>query len=164
MTSPDQALAHATAASVGQKLLKAARLLDERALARLAAIPGAPPVRPAHTRLFPHLDFEGVRVTELAERLGVTKQAISPLIAELQSWGIVDVDVDPDDRRARRVRFAPDGLRGLLAGLAVLGAFEAAVARRVGAEKMAIFAEVLDAWLGALEGDDAASGGRDPDA
>ena len=153
MTSPaDEMLARATAASTAQKLLKAARLLDEAALARIAAIPGAPPVRPAHTRLFPHLDFAGVRVTDLAERLGVTKQAISPLIAELEGWGIVAIEVDPDDRRARRVRFAPDGLRGLLAGIAVLGTFEAEVARRVGYEKMAVFAEVIDVWLDVLDG------------
>ena len=48
-----------------QLLFKAARLANERALARLASDPARPPVRPAHTALFPHLDFDGIRLTDL---------------------------------------------------------------------------------------------------
>lgn len=145
-TDPDEALAAAARASTGQLLLRAARLLDERALAALAATPGAPPLRPAHTRLFPHLDFRGVRPSVLAERLGVTKQAITPLIGELAAWGVVELIDDPTDARARLVRFAPSGLEGLQRGLAALGAFEAAVVAEVGPERAAIFREVLEVW------------------
>ena len=112
-TDLDDTLRAQTSASTGQLLLRAARLLDERALARLAAIPGAPPVRPAHTRLFPHLSFTGVRATTLAKRLGVTKQAVAPLLAELVAWGLVEQVPDPADRRATLVRFTHDGLAAL---------------------------------------------------
>ncbi len=152
MTSPDDTLRALTGASVAQKLLKAARLLDEHALARLAQLPGAPPVRPAHTRLFPHLDFVGVRASEVARKLGVTKQAVSPLIADLVAWGVVEQVPDPSDGRALLVRFSPAGMTALGHGLSLLNEVYAAVEAEVGAERAAVFAGVLDVWLKVLSG------------
>jgi DNA-binding MarR family transcriptional regulator len=148
---PNEALRRVTAGSTGQLLLKAARLLDERALERLATLPGAPPVRPAHTRLFPHLDLVGVRATDLAERLGVTKQAVAPLVADLVAWGVVEQVADPTDGRARLVRFSPRGLAALAHGLSLLAAFEDEVAGRVGSAQMAVFREVLQVWVEVVE-------------
>ncbi|MEO2006862.1 MAG: hypothetical protein ABGY41_22515, partial [Candidatus Poribacteria bacterium] len=37
--------------------------------------------------LFPHIDFEGIRLTVLAARLGISKQAVGQLVGELQSMG-----------------------------------------------------------------------------
>ncbi|MBK7757979.1 MAG: MarR family transcriptional regulator [Deltaproteobacteria bacterium] len=149
-TDLDDALRAQTSASTGQLLLRAARLLDEKALARLAAIPGAPPVRPAHTRLFPHLSFTGVRATTLARRLGVTKQAVAPLLAELVAWGLVEQVPDPADRRATLVRFTHDGLAALTHGLGLLGELEAEITAEVGAERAAVFREVLAVWVKVL--------------
>jgi DNA-binding MarR family transcriptional regulator len=146
----DDALRAQTAASTGQLLLRAARLLDERALSRLAAIPGAPPVRPAHTRLFPHLSFQGLRVTALARRLGVSKQAVAPLIAELVAWGVVEQAPDPSDRRALLVRFTPQGLAALTHGLGLLAELEAEITHEVGPERAAVFREVLEVWVKVL--------------
>ena len=149
-TDLDDTLRAQTSASTGQLLLRAARLLDEKALARLATIPGAPPVRPAHTRLFPHLSFTGVRATTLARRLGVTKQAVAPLLAELVAWGLVEQVPDPADRRATLVRFTHDGLAALTHGLGLLGELEAEITAEVGAERAAIFREVLAVWVKVL--------------
>lgn len=147
---PDPKLDELTSASTGQLLLRAARLLDERALADLAAVPGAPPIRPAHTRLFPHLDARGVRVGELAARLGVSKQAVSPLVADLVGWGVLEQVPDPDDGRARRVRFSAGGLDGIRTGLSALATIEAEVEAEVGVHRMEAFRQVLAAWVRVL--------------
>lgn len=112
-------LEEAKLASVSQLLFRCARLLNERALVGLRAQSGKP-VRAAHTTLFPHIDLEGTRATVLAERLGVTKQAIGPLIDELEAWGFLERVPDPSDGRAKLVRFARapghtllDGIKGL---------------------------------------------------
>jgi DNA-binding MarR family transcriptional regulator len=149
-TDLDDALRVQTSASTGQLLLRAARLLDEKALARLAETPGAPPVRPAHTRLFPHLSFAGIRATTLAKRLGVTKQAVAPLLAELVGWGLVEQVPDPADRRATLVRFSPQGLAALTHGLGLLAEVEAEITQAVGPERAAIFREVLGVWVKVL--------------
>src|SRR5215831_15353995 len=107
-----------------QLLFKAARLANERALARLASDPSRPPVRPAHTALFPHLDFDGIRLTDLATRVGVTKQAIGQLVDDLAALGMVEKIGDPADKRAKRNRFSRRGYGALMHGLGTLREIE----------------------------------------
>src|SRR5262245_46388557 len=109
-------------------LFKAARLCNERALARAASDRVRPPVRTAHTTLFPHLDFEGIRLTELAARVGTTKQAVGQLVDDLVALGMVERIGDPEDKRAKRVRFSRRGYAALMQGLGVLHELEATLA------------------------------------
>ena len=60
-------------------------------------------LRPAHTKLFPHIDFAGTRISTVAERLGVTKQAVSQLCGELAELGVVALESRPG-RRAGEAR------------------------------------------------------------
>lgn len=117
--------------SLLQVLFRAARVWDELAVARLRAHPGLQGLRTAHTRLFPHIDLSGTRLVELAARLGVTKQAVAPLVDELVAMGVLERVADPTDGRARLLRFV-GGEAGLRRGLAQLAALEAEVAERLG--------------------------------
>ena len=149
-------LARAKQASTGQLLLKSARLLDELAIARVnqegQASSGAPPaLRPVHTKLFPHIDFEGTRLGTIAERLGVTKQAVSQWVAELAETGVLELVPDPEDGRAKRVRFTPRGVEAIHHGLGVLRGIETELAARIGAKRMAALADALAALVPALE-------------
>jgi len=119
-----------------QLLFKAARLLDEEALERLAAKPGRPRLRRSHMSLFPHIALEGTRITDLAEKLGITKQAVSQLVDDLEAAGVVERKPDPDDARARRVAFTELGREGLFEGLAVLRALEQELSTVIGDESM----------------------------
>jgi len=101
----------------------------------------------SHTSLFPHIDLEGTRVSVLAERLGVTKQAASQLVDDLEAMGVLERAVDPDDARARRVRFTARGRAGLFDGLAVLAALEGECAEKIGAARMKGLREALVALL-----------------
>ena len=141
-----------------QLLFKAARLLDEEALARVAEKPGRPRLRRSHTSLFPHIDLEGTRITDLADRLGVTKQAVSQLVDDLEELGVVERLPDPDDARARRVRFTARGRTGLLDGLAVLEAVEREYAAKIGERRMLQLRDALLAVVDAAE----ASASRKP--
>lgn len=123
-------------ASTLQLLFKAARLLDEEALRRVALEKDAPRLRRSHTALLPHIALGGTRVSELAERLGISKQAVSELIDELESAGVLRRTPDPTDARARLVSFTPKGRERLLEGIAVLRDFESEIARSVGASTM----------------------------
>ncbi len=148
---PRKTFEAARAASTGELLLRAARLLDESALERLRAQPGAPPFRPAHTRLFPHLDFEGVRATELAARLGISKQAVGQLLGDLIEWGMVEQIPDPTDGRARLVRYSSSGAEALSHGLGILAGIEAEVRARLGDQAMQTFREALQTVIDVLE-------------
>jgi DNA-binding MarR family transcriptional regulator len=134
-----------------QLLFKASRLVNERALSRAAAGPGGPEVRAAHTALFPHLDFEGIRLTDLAARVGVTKQAVGQLVDDLVELGMVERVSDPADGRAKRIRFSRRGHAALLRGLGVLRDLEGELRETVGARRMRDLHETLALVIAALQ-------------
>ena len=109
--------------SLLQELFRLARLLDETAVARVASS-GAPRLRTSHTALLPHLDLEGTRLVDLAARVGTSKQAVGQLVDDLEAMGVVERVADPEDGRARRVRFTRAGFQALLHGLGVLEQLE----------------------------------------
>jgi DNA-binding MarR family transcriptional regulator len=135
-----------------QLLFKAARLANDRALARVASAPGAARVRPAHTALFPHLDFQGIRLTDLAAKVGVSKQAVGQLINDLAGMGMVERVSDPLDRRAKRIRFSRRGYSAMMHGIGVLRDVERELGGRIGARRMRGLHATLRLVIAALEG------------
>src|SRR5919198_1667653 len=57
------------------------------------------------------LGDEGLRLTELAERLGVTKQAALQIVDEMESRGIVRRRQSSGDRRAKVIQVTDKGRR-----------------------------------------------------
>lgn len=66
---------------------------------------------PAFAHLIPLLDAAGARPTVLAQRAGITKQAISQLVRELETRGYLEQVADPTDTRAKIVRLTKRGLQ-----------------------------------------------------
>jgi DNA-binding MarR family transcriptional regulator len=146
------ALEAAKRASVAQLLLKCARLLNEQAIARVRERAGVPNLRPAHTTLFPHIDLEGTRITEIARRVGISKQAVAQLVDELEAMGGVERVPDPSDGRAKLVRFAHKrGKLSLLDGLEHLRALEGDMEAAIGSPHMQALRDALCALHDALE-------------
>jgi len=111
--------------SLGYLLIRAGQLYNERGMALVNAQGQGPLLRDAHTRLLPHLlDAEGVRITELARRLSVSKQAVQQLVADMVAAGVVAVEPDPEDARARRVVLTAHGALAMKHGTGVLVAIE----------------------------------------
>jgi DNA-binding MarR family transcriptional regulator len=80
----------------------------------LLAAEGREPLRPAHGFAFRVLQEAGtLSVTELAARLGVTKQATSKLLDELVEWGYVRRAPDPSSGRTKAVALTDRGRRYL---------------------------------------------------
>ncbi len=138
------------AQSTLQLLFKAARLLNERAIARVRERTGKP-LRVSHTALLPLLDLEGTRLTVLAERLGVSKQAAGQLVDELEEMGFVERAPDPADARAKLVRFSKRGQKSLFEGLAVLGELEVELRAIAGVRQLGVVHDVLAAVVAAEE-------------
>src|SRR5438067_10523451 len=72
---------------------------------------GAGDLTPSQARALLLVDRTGTRLTELARRSGVTKQAMMQMIHELQTAGCVRRTPDPEDARAKVVRLTAKGLR-----------------------------------------------------
>lgn len=135
--------------STFELLFRAARLVNERAVARVQTRGGR--LRTAHTTLLPHITSDGVRLTELADKLGVTKQAVGPLVDDLEREGIVERVDDPADRRAKLIRWTKRGERAVLEGIGVLAVLERDLAKTVGKQRMAALADTLEALIAAVE-------------
>ncbi|MBW2244488.1 MAG: winged helix-turn-helix transcriptional regulator [Deltaproteobacteria bacterium] len=140
----------ASLASTGQLLIRAARLFNERAIARSRVLQGID-LRPAHTALFPHLSFEGTRTTVLAKKMGITKQAAGQIVAELERVGVLCRVPDPSDGRAKLVRFTTAGHRALMAGIGVLREVEDELAAELGEALMGRLNRDLAKLLAAFE-------------
>ncbi len=108
-------------ASLGYLLIRAGQRLNDLAIERVNADGPVFPLRAAHTRLFPYLARSaGIGVTDLAAQLGVTKQAIQPLVADLVRAGFLRQRKDPNDRRAKRLFLTEAGVAAMHHGTGVL--------------------------------------------
>lgn len=145
-------------ASTAQLLFRAARLLNEWALATVQRETGNPALRAAHTSLLPHLGFTGTRLTHLADKLGVSKQAAFQLVEELEAQGLVEKIDDPSDGRAKLIRFSKRGERAVMDGLRVLAEIERTLAATIGRERFDALHEALLALMPVLEGANAETG------
>lgn len=97
---------------------------------------GFPDVRAAHAPVFMAVDPEGTRVTELAERTRMTKQAVGELVRYLETRGYVTVSPDPADARVRRVRLTEEGWRAIATGERVIAEFDAWLEASIGAAQV----------------------------
>jgi DNA-binding MarR family transcriptional regulator len=119
-----------------QLLFQASRLINELAIGRVQKQAGGEHVRTSHTLLFPHIEPEGTRITTLAHRVGVSKQAVSQLVDDLAESGVLERVADPSDRRAKLVRFTPKGRAAILHGLSVLEEVAGELREGIGHEAM----------------------------
>jgi DNA-binding MarR family transcriptional regulator len=145
------ALEKAKRDSTVQLLFKCSRLLNERSLAALPTHPTGARLRPSHTALFAFVSFEGTRITELAQRLAISKQAVGQLVDELVQMGVFERVDDPSDARAKLVRWTPQGQQGLLHGLQTLAVIESELSDAIGARAWRHLRESLVALHDHLE-------------
>jgi DNA-binding MarR family transcriptional regulator len=62
-----------------------------------------------HLQVFEHLDTEGVSIIQLAQRAGISKQAMSKMVKEVAHEGFVDVVTDERDNRVQLVNVTQKG-------------------------------------------------------
>ena len=94
--------------NVGRLMFDGARRFEERVHATVREA-GFAEVRFVHLTLTRNMNVGGTRLTTLAARAGMTKQAMSQLVDECERLGIVERRPDPSDRRARIVAFTRRG-------------------------------------------------------
>jgi DNA-binding MarR family transcriptional regulator len=119
------------------------RAMSDQLIARLAER-GHPAVRSAHGSVFQYLDDAGTRVAVLAERAGMTKQAMAELVAHLESSGYLERVPDPVDRRAKLVRTTARGRAVFGVVREYLAELDARLAAQLGAAKVAQLRDLLE--------------------
>src|SRR3954447_10909759 len=92
---------------LGRLLGHAMRRFDERVLHLMAHNVEVPlalsnlaaraQVSAAHVHVTRHLELLGTRLTDLAQRGGMSKQAMGDLVDQCEAWGLVTREADPRD-------------------------------------------------------------------
>jgi DNA-binding MarR family transcriptional regulator len=97
----------------------------------------------AHLNVFQYPGPQGARPSELAARLGITKQALNYLLGELERLDYVQRKPDPDDLRSKRVALTRRGASAIRVIREAVADVEAAWAHQLGPERFAQFRTIL---------------------
>ena len=104
---------------------------------------GFPEIRPGHGRVFRFIEPDGSRLTDIAERAGLTKQAMGEMVSDLEQLGHVQRASCPDDGRAKIIHLTERGRQAVAAAERIFADIEARWAKRVGERRMATLRATL---------------------
>jgi DNA-binding MarR family transcriptional regulator len=132
------------------------RLVTDRARAELIRA-GFSEVRPAHNVVLAQAGASGsgARITDMADRAGVTKQAVTLMVDHLEAGGYVVRVADPSDRRAKLVVLTDRGAAAAEVSRRVAEEIERGWAELVGAGRLTELKTTLVDLIAGLERDSA---------
>jgi DNA-binding CsgD family transcriptional regulator/transcriptional regulator with XRE-family HTH domain len=93
-------------------------------------------LRAAHAQILIAIEVEGSRLTDLAGRAGMTKQATGELVRYLEQHDYLYVEPDSRDRRAKLIRPTARGWSAHQASLALLAESDRRLAERLGEDAL----------------------------
>jgi DNA-binding MarR family transcriptional regulator len=105
-------------------------------------------IRPAHGFVFARISWGGATVGQLADHLGVTRQAASQLVEDLVGKGYVERRPDPSDARVRVVTLTDLGRACTVAAEAAAVDALRPWVERIGAERLRALTADLAAYAG----------------
>ena len=97
----------------------------------------------AHLNVFQYPGPQGARPSELAARLGMTKQALNYLLGELERLDYLQRQPDPDDLRSKRIALTARGASAIRVIREAVAEIETAWAQQLGPERFAQFRALL---------------------
>ena len=100
--------------------------------------------RMAHSAVFAHIPPEGITLAELARRAGMTKQAMSELVADLEAKDYLTRRPDARDRRTKIIELSDRGWSAVRAALAAFEEIEHELEQKLGAGRLREFRRTLE--------------------
>lgn len=128
---------------IGIRLWRANRLWMDQFMAAMQAR-GHGWYGQAQANLIGHMDREGTPQGLLTARLKLTKQAVQQVLDQLVAADILVRAIDPNDARARVIRFTKKGMAALADADEIKGELQAKIARCLGADGLSTLQDLLD--------------------
>lgn len=115
-----------------------------RLLERLAEA-GHPDIREGYGCVFGFIDSEhGSRLTDIAERAGLTKQAVGEAVSDLEQLGYLAREPDPLDKRAKIIKLSERGRDAYWTGRRLFAEIEQEWAEQLGGDLVAKLREAAE--------------------
>jgi DNA-binding MarR family transcriptional regulator len=125
-------------------LLERASEVGYDELHRRLAERGHTEVRHAHGCVFRYVQPDGMRLTQLAECAGHTKQAVGEFVCDLEEKGYAERIPDPHDRRAKLIRLTERGAEVRALALEVFAEIEREWGEAIGDERVEALRDALE--------------------
>jgi DNA-binding MarR family transcriptional regulator len=100
----------------------------------------------AHVHITQHVSVQGSRLTDLARRAGISKQAMGKLVDQCEAWGLVQRQADARDARVVLVVFTPSGMNWLHAYQEAVAQAQSELQDAVGSDVATVIALGLEAY------------------
>jgi DNA-binding MarR family transcriptional regulator len=102
-------------------------------------------IRPAHECVLRNIDRDGTRLTLIADRARLTKQAVGEVASDLERRGYLVRRPDPSDGRAKIMRLTRRGRAAHQVTFSLVRDIERCWEQRVGLERIQALREALEA-------------------
>ncbi|CAA9576578.1 MAG: Transcriptional regulator, MarR family [uncultured Thermomicrobiales bacterium] len=107
-------------------------------------------LRPAHGNAMEQLELEdGLRLTDMAMRAGMTAQSMGELVDDLERKGYLERRPDPNDRRAKRIYLTARGRENARIAKQATTDVEAQLATLLGARRYQTLRRALEEIIAA---------------
>jgi DNA-binding MarR family transcriptional regulator len=123
------------AANLRQRLLRTSRIINIEIVKGLHRH-GFTELRSTHTALLSNLDLDGNSLTVIAQRAGMTKQAMGRLADELIRLNYIERSPSKTDKRAIQLTFTASGFELMECSFSIMEEIETRCARRLGENRL----------------------------
>lgn len=129
-------------------------LANVKMLAAMREALELPGLNKTHLDLFAYIDPDGTTISEIARRKGVSKQAISKLVQDLQEMGFLETRENPDDFRSKLVSFNLHADSAMRRGFGVLHTIDRELCEQIGKSRYEALLQGMQCVIQALEKED----------
>ena len=112
------------------------------------------PIKETHLLLLFNLDLLGIRISHLAERSRLSKQTVGRRVRAMKKRGIVVLEPDPTDGRAKLVLLTEKGIENLLTGVGIMRDVTERYTEVVGQRRITLLQSTLRMLLEEFEEND----------
>ena len=97
----------------------------------------------AHLTFFCHLNCGATSASEVARRMGITRQAVYKVTQELQRIGALELIEDPTDKRQKIIHMTKHGERIAMDAVAAMEEVEAHLRNAIGQKRFESLAQIM---------------------
>ncbi len=122
-------------ASLGHLFSRVGRMLTGHAISKVHDA-GYPEVRESWLPILQHVEEEGIRSIDLANKLSISKQAANQMVKEIQKQGYLQRAPDPKDKRAQLITLTEQGWQAWVIGLKAMTEMERRLETQLGLDNV----------------------------